>query len=82
MEGSARLDCHSRSWLWYNFRHEKISRQPSRPMLSPDQSCRPSCVFSRRRGAHAACGPRPARLAVLGREAPGLRRDAESLREP
>ena len=36
----------------------------------------------RRRGAYAACGPRPARLAVFGCEAPGLRRDVESLREP
>ena len=51
----ATVNCHSRSRLWYNFRHEKISRQPSQPVLSPDQSCRPSCVFSRRRGAYAAC---------------------------
>ena len=57
MEGSdliATVNCHSRSCLWYNFRHEKISRQPSQPVLSPDQSCRPSCVLSRRRGAYAA----------------------------
>ena len=70
----ATANCHSRSCLGYNFRHEKISRQPSRPVLSPDQPGRPSCVLSRRRGAYVACGPRPARLAVLGREAPGLRR--------
>ena len=28
-EGRARLDCHIRSCLWYNFRSEKISRQSS-----------------------------------------------------
>ena len=25
----ATVNCHSRSCLWYNFRHEEISRQPS-----------------------------------------------------
>ena len=44
-EGSdliATVNCHSRFCLWYNFRHEKISRQPSQPVLSSDQSDSPS----------------------------------------
>ena len=38
-EGSgliATVNHHSRSCLWYNFRHEKLPRQSSQPVLPPD----------------------------------------------
>ena len=34
--GRVRLDCHSRSCLWYNSQHEKLPRQSSQPVLPPD----------------------------------------------